>query len=129
LLMSVDADSLLRDLNTQFRDELLTQGRDAKLRTPEIQVSATNITLGPGLATELSDWTSLARKLAAEKNDRGQPYSIEAQQNSLVLTVNPLYRQTVVAEATEQSVDVVRRRLDESGLVEPSISRQGEDRL
>lgn len=36
-------------------------------------------------------------------------------------------RQALTSDAVERSLEVVRRRLDESGLVEPSITRQGND--
>ncbi|HBY39855.1 MAG TPA: protein translocase subunit SecD, partial [Alteromonas sp.] len=37
------------------------------------------------------------------------------------------YKASLASDAIEQSLEVVRRRLNESGLVEPSITRQGND--
>ncbi|MDR0780614.1 MAG: protein translocase subunit SecD [Pseudomonadales bacterium] len=127
LLMSVDADSLLRDLNTQYLNELSERMRKAGIRTTDRDTSATTITLRPVRPEQLEQITELARTLAAERSDRGTPYAFDTTGGVLRLTVNNVYRDKVVGDATQQSLDVVRRRLDESGLVEPSISRQGND--
>jgi SecD/SecF fusion protein len=127
LLLSVDDDGLLRDLNTQYLDELSARLRKASLRTTGHAVTPTDITLRPVKPDQLDAIAGVARTLAVELSDVGLPYAIDTKGGQLHLTVNQPYKEKVVGDATQQSVDVVRRRLDESGLVEPSISRQGND--
>lgn len=45
----------------------------------------------------------------------------------LNLTITEDWQSHLLSEAVERSLEVVRRRLDETGLVEPSITRQGRD--
>lgn len=129
LLLSVDADGLLRDLNTQYLDELSERLKVEGIRTTGREVSAEAMALRPLNPARLDEVAAIARTLAAEKTDLGLPYALTTENGALRMTVNKAYRDAVVADATLQSVDVVRRRLDESGLVEPSISRQGDDRI
>ena len=59
----------------------------------------------------------------------GSHLLLEVDTNELVRNKNPALHEKIVHDAIEQSLEVVRRRLDETGMVEPMITRQGSDSI
>ncbi len=59
----------------------------------------------------------------------GSHLLLEVDTSELVRNKNPAMHTQIVRDAVEQSVEVVRRRLDETGMVEPMITRQGSDSI
>lgn len=55
--------------------------------------------------------------------------SVEKQGNVIALTLSETYKQALRKDALKRSVDVVRKRLNETGLSEPSVSLQGTDAI
>ena len=49
--------------------------------------------------------------------------------NQLVMKMTDAYKTETQSQVVEQSIEVVRRRIDEMGTREPTIERQGEDRI
>ncbi len=48
---------------------------------------------------------------------------------NLAVTLSPAALVQTAKHAVEQSIEIVRRRIDETGVVDPQISRQGSDRI
>jgi SecD/SecF fusion protein len=48
---------------------------------------------------------------------------------NLSLALTEEYQEAVVKDAINRSLEVVRKRLDETGLTEPSVTRQGSDAI
>ena len=48
---------------------------------------------------------------------------------NLALTLSPAALRITATHAVEQSIEIVRRRIDETGVVDPQITRQGDDRI
>ena len=59
----------------------------------------------------------------------GSHLLLEVDTSELVANKNPTLHEQIVRDAVEQSLEVVRRRLDETGMVEPMITRQGSDSI
>lgn len=59
----------------------------------------------------------------------GSHLLLEVDTSELVANKNPALHEQIVRDAVEQSLEVVRRRLDETGMVEPMITRQGSDSI
>lgn len=59
----------------------------------------------------------------------GSHLLLEVDASDLLRDKNPAVHEQIVRDAVEQSVEVVRRRLDETGMVEPMITRQGADSI
>jgi protein-export membrane protein SecD len=47
----------------------------------------------------------------------------------VTLTLSPQALRDRATQAVQQSIEIVRRRIDETGVVDPQIARQGEDRI
>lgn len=84
----------------------------------------------PGAVSEkLPDWYS-QNKLTLGLDLRGGSHLLlEVDTSELVANKNPALHEQIVRDAVEQSLEVVRRRLDETGMVEPMITRQGSDSI
>ncbi len=48
---------------------------------------------------------------------------------NLAITLSPAALVQTATHAVEQSIEIVRRRIDETGVVDPQITRQGNDRI
>ncbi len=48
---------------------------------------------------------------------------------NLAITLSPTALVQTATHAVEQSIEIVRRRIDETGVVDPQITRQGDDRI
>jgi len=59
----------------------------------------------------------------------GQGMSLEANESDLRLTFTPELLRERKNAAISQAMEIVRRRIDGSGLVEASVQRQGDDRI
>ncbi len=57
------------------------------------------------------------------------PKGISQKGNVIVLELTEEYQAAVVKDAINRSLEVVRKRLDETGLTEPSVTRQGSDAI
>ncbi|PSF05416.1 protein translocase subunit SecDF [Marinobacter fuscus] len=84
----------------------------------------------PGnLAEKLPPWYQ-ENTIALGLDLQGGSHLLLEVDTSELIAANPdQNRQQLVKDAIERSLEVVRRRLDETGLVEPSITRQGEDQI
>jgi protein-export membrane protein SecD len=49
--------------------------------------------------------------------------------SNLAITLSPAALAQTATHAVEQSIEIVRRRIDETGVVDPQITRQGSDRI
>ena len=49
--------------------------------------------------------------------------------SNLAITLQPAALVQTATHAVEQSIEIVRRRIDETGVVDPQITRQGSDRI
>jgi len=134
LLLQVDADFVRKEKGENLRDDVRRVLRDAK-------IGYTNLAL-QGLTTsvrirEEKDVPEALRKL----RELSQPLAgVFAGSNIQDIEINEnggLIRLTIsnagiiqrVGQSVEQSIEIVRKRVDELGTVEPSIQRQGLDRI
>ncbi|MBO1327326.1 protein translocase subunit SecD [Acetobacter suratthaniensis] len=129
LLMQVDLPSLTHDrlqtLSENMRDILLQN----HLGYQDFRIDADNATVSflPRSAEEtqagLKALETLPRLSAAE-------FTVVRQDNGrIALTLSPESIATHAREAVTQSIEIVRRRIDGTGAIDPEITRQGDDRI
>ena len=69
-------------------------------------------------------------KPLAANPDGGQDFDVAAQPDgTLSLTPNEAALRTRASGAVQQSIEIVRRRIDATGVLDPQITRQGESRI
>ncbi len=125
LLLAVDTEALAASDNQQFADQFAAALRADGIahHTPVVSIEAIRII--PADPARLTDMAAVVRPLARAGAER--LFSVEQRDGALLIRPTRAHAEALVDDAVERSLEVVRRRLNESGLVDPSITRQGED--
>ena len=129
LLMQVDLDAVEKE-----RLDALVDGARQALRHG--QVGYQNLAAEPANQRVFLHVRDAAQHDAAVAALRAMPEAVPGEfevtdlaGNNLAITLSrPALVQTAT-HAVEQSIEIVRRRIDETGVVDPQITRQGDDRI
>lgn len=127
LLLEVDTPALLLDNNRQLADALNTGLREERIYPQRPEVSREAIVLRPQSAEQLQRLQQQAQKLVRQESGKPDSHSVEVVNASVVIKPGEAWIAQLERDAVERSLEVVRRRLNESGLVDPTITRQGKD--
>ncbi|MEH2626882.1 preprotein translocase subunit SecD [Bradyrhizobium sp. AZCC 1719] len=135
LLLEVDANYVKKQRLDQVRDDARRVLRDAKINYTGLNVRndavEIRITKDTDLPTALSKLRELSQPLGGLLGSSGQR-SLEvadAGGGLLRLTVPQAAITDLLRRTIEQSIQIVERRVNELGTVEPLIQRQGTDRI
>jgi protein-export membrane protein SecD len=135
LLLEVDANAVKKDKLDQLRDEVRRVLRENKIVYTGLAPRADNvevrITKEGDVPTALAKLRDLSQPLGGLLGSSGQR-SLEVSDAGgglIRLTVPPAAITEHVRKAVEQSIQIVERRVNELGTVEPLIQRQGLDRI
>ncbi len=124
LLYQVDIGVVFKE-----REDMLVQDARTSMREEKIGYSRIG-TLDKGMRVVLRD---AAQGEAARKilRNLGQDMVVTSAADGMTLEarLSDIEVQTIVNQTIEQSIEIVRRRVDELGTTEPSIARQGDDRI
>jgi protein-export membrane protein SecD len=123
LLLEVDVKAVIEEQLNGVVDSVRTAFRKANIGYSNLGVSGNSVTLKLRDTGQTED----ARKLLKDAAP-GPDLSI-ADDGSITLTLNDKAIADRQRNAVAQSIEIVRRRIDESGTREPTIQRQGNDRI
>jgi preprotein translocase subunit SecD len=135
ILLEVDAAAVRREKVSQLRDDVRRVLREARVRlvaAPTIKGSSVEVRISE------NDLQQGLTKLRELSQPLGGVLSATGQRSVDIVTVGGgIVRLTVtepalierIRQAVEQSIQIVERRVNELGTVEPSIQRQGLDRI
>ncbi|QWG16242.1 protein translocase subunit SecD [Bradyrhizobium sediminis] len=135
ILLEVDSNSVKKDKLDQVRDDVRRTLRDAKIPYTGLAVRNDNvevrITKDTDLSTALSKLRELSQPLGGLLGSSGQrSLEISDAGGGLIrLNVPQAAITERVRQSVEQSIQIVERRVNELGTVEPLIQRQGVDRI
>ena len=126
LLMTVDTAPLVDGAVARISEQFLSQLKEHRITYQN------PIADGAGWQISLREPSQLgkARALAIEHDraaDGLQMFRISSDDNTLSFSLTQDYIDSLTRDALDRSLEVVRRRLNETGLIEPSITRQGND--
>jgi preprotein translocase subunit SecD len=123
LLLSVDFPLHLRDQLELLQDSIKTTLRTKKIGYSELKVEKHNIIF------KLRD--SKLQKEATTLLGKALPYIDIEKINGdyFQISFQPEYIKDLRTKVIEQSIEIIRRRVDETGTKEPSIQRQGEENI
>ena len=127
LLLGVDVGGLLESRNQRLADTVVLRLREARLRHAPPRVSATGIDVELRDKSRVDEAAAVLRSVLQAQASRA--WTLAENDTVLRLELRRTDIDATVDDAVTQSLEVVRRRLDESGLVEPGIARQGRDRI
>lgn len=123
LLLQVDLSSI-----TKERADSMVASARPELRKEKIGYKRLSV-MENGVRLTLSDPKDID---AAKKILRGldDGLVVESRQDGILeATLTEAALKTIKTQTVEQSIEIVRRRIDETGTNEPVIQRQGEDRI
>ena len=122
LLLEVDVKSVLHERLTAA-----VEGARSVLRRERIRYSGLGVR-GEAVSVTIREMAKLERArqliLAHQKN-----MNLVIKGNQIFLTFSEKEANEQRRAAVEQSIEIVRRRIDETGTREPTIQRQGDDRI
>jgi len=123
LLLEVEVNAVIREQLEALVDEVRVELRKAKIRYSGLGldgVTGVKVTIREAAKTE--DARNLLRRLDITTNT-----SVDGETIRIVLSDRAIADRRNAAMS--QSVEIVRRRIDQTGTREPTIQRQGDDRI
>ena len=134
LLLEVDAAAVRKEQLQSINDDVLRVLRQARIPFTGRAVRSNNvevhITRDADIDTALAKLQELSQPVAGFAGTTGQR-TIAVTANGGTITLNPTEPAITerVRQAVDQSIQIIERRVNELGLVEPTIQREGTDRI
>jgi preprotein translocase subunit SecD len=133
LLMEVDMKAVVKERLEGMIDAVRQALRPGAIfyQTLEAQPDQNRILLKLRDATKLGAAEAAIRPLITAEGPTATPEFDEAStpDGTIVLTLSPVALNARARGAVQQSIEIVRRRIDATGVVDPQITQQGEDRI
>jgi preprotein translocase subunit SecD len=135
ILLEVDSRAIQRERLETLRDDVRRVMRDARIGYTNLAIQGLSVQLR---IRETNDFPEALRRVRELSAPIGGIFAgssvrdvevIDAGDNVIRLTVTEAGLNDRIRQAVSQSIEIVRRRVDELGTVEPSIQRQGADRV
>jgi len=122
LLYEVDVDVVFKEQAELLRSDLSSELRKAKINRSGLGIIDGGVKLTLKDAADGEEARKIIRRL---QND----IAIDSKGASITAVLNEAGRKSLYDQTIAQSIEIVRRRIDELGTTEPVIQRQGEDRI
>jgi protein-export membrane protein SecD len=123
LLLEVDMGAVEKERLAGLVDEMRTQLNAAKIGYTDLRAESARVTFTVRDQDRVKDVRDIVAKLDPD-------IDLQTGANGAVtLTPNPAALQQRRISAVDQSIEIVRRRIDETGTKEPTIQREGDDRI
>ena len=122
LLLEVQLEVLYKEELENFSDSIRLLARDNSVKINKVTVNQNDIKV-------IFDNNN---KIDEIKNSFIQMYrgvGLIVNENTLTIKLDDLYKKTIQDSAIKQSLEIVRKRIDESGTKEPLIQRSGKKRI
>lgn len=133
LLYEVDTDALHRERLSNLVEDVRTQLRNEQIPFGELVQQGEVVSVRIGDASRYNDALNLLRKnIGAPMTGviGGKDVSISSKGDQRIeIRYVPEAIRADAAKAVEQSIETIRRRIDSLGTKEPSINRQGDNRI
>ncbi|MGE6120051.1 protein translocase subunit SecD [Aeromonas media] len=125
LLIGVDVDFVIDNQTKNLVDTLRTRFREANLRGASVMRTAQGsvaVTL-PDVAGQ-EGWLNVIKESAGTRQDQ---WTLSRSGNELKLVLSESERTLLVNNAVTQNLSILKKRINELGIVEASVQRQGQD--
>ena len=122
LLLEVQLDVLYNEELENFSDSIQLISRENSTKINKINIDDNKVTI----------YLDNSIKINEIKNSFIQLYrgvSVQSNNNILTIQLDDIYKKTIQDSAIKQSLEIVRKRIDESGTKEPLIQRSGKKRI
>ncbi|MGU9981952.1 protein translocase subunit SecD [Phreatobacter sp. HK31-P] len=134
LMLQVDSDEVRRAMLENLRDDVRRVMRDSRLQVQNLgfQGNAVVVRLRDGQNGELAltELRKLPQMIGGAFSTSGQyDFEVSRQGDTFAVAATDAGIRDKISRAVTQSIEVVRRRIDQLGTTEPVIQRQGIDRI
>ncbi|HEY0281388.1 MAG TPA: protein translocase subunit SecD [Rhizomicrobium sp.] len=135
VLLEVDLDGVMKDRVETTLGDIRRALRKARIAYADLKAS------GDAVSVRITEADQFDKALAALKavnpatsgaafSVGGRQYEVTQPGNGVIaMRMTEQYKRQTEAQIVSQSIEVVRRRIDELGTKEPSIEQQGKDRI
>lgn len=125
LLLAADTDALFEKQLSSFSEDVLTELRQQNIRYSR-KSGAENGVFSFTLR-DINDTRKVKETayLISAQPSASSALQVDIQHSTVRLTLNELYTKKLLQDALNRSVEVVRKRLNETGLNEPNVTLQG----
>jgi preprotein translocase subunit SecD len=134
LLLEVDTSAVRKERLQTLNDDVLRVLRQARIpftgRAIQGNGVVVHITRDADVKTAVDKLGELSQPLSGILGSTGQR-SLDITENAGLVTLTPSDAALTerIRQAVDQSIEIIQRRVNELGLVEPSIQREGLDRI
>jgi protein-export membrane protein SecD len=134
LLLEVDMPGVMRERLEIMRDDIRAQLRRARINYTGLDAARETVSLRISDVTRLEEARKILRDIASPPGTfltltSAQFDLTDDGQGGFGLRMAPAYQRQLQTQIVAQSIEVVRRRIDELGTREPTIQQQGENRI
>lgn len=128
LLLEIDFDSYFKEQMQGLRSDVRSSFRGKTIDGKRIGYKGGINLVGNSVALTLSN-VSTADQVIKIIKDISRDLRVKNANGRLKISYTEEYIKTLKRNVLEQSIEIVRRRVDETGTREPDIQMQGEDRI
>ena len=133
LLLEVDMKAVLKERLDSLTDGVRQALRGAQIfyQSLDAQPERNRVLLRLRDPARTEAAVALVRPLASADPSSGSPdMAVDSNPDgTIALTLSPAALSARASGAVEQSIEIIRRRIDETGVVDPQITRQGQSRI
>lgn len=122
LLLSVDMDDVLKERMQTLEDSARQVLREHRMRYQNLNASA------EGLKVKIQDFNDRNKALSYLRNLE-EGLEARTEDDTIIVFYSDVALKLLKNRVVDQSIEIVRRRIDELGTKEPVIQGQGEDRI
>ncbi len=125
LLIGVDLSFVVDNQTRNLVDMLRTQFREARLRGANVaRVSEGEVRVTLPEVADQAPWLTIIKDSAGTRQDQWQ---LNRSGNELRLVMSEAERTLLANNAVTQNLSILKKRINELGIVEASVQRQGQD--
>ncbi len=122
LLLEVQTDVLIKEEFENFSDTIRIIAREKRTKINNIEKINESLKVRFESADNLKD-------IRQEFLQNYRSVNFNINNNIVSITIDEIYKKSIQDSAIKQSLEIVRKRIDESGTKEPLIQRSGRDRI
>ncbi len=122
LLLEVKNEILLEEEINNISDFVRKFAREEKISLISLEINTDELLIQTSKKSDVE-------KLIEFKNKNYPRLNIARNDNNLIFKISDSHKKNLFESAINQSLEIVRKRIDESGTKEPLIQRQGIDRI
>ena len=128
LLLEVDMATVVKERLDSLADSARTALRGkVQYLPPTVQAAQDRVLVRIGNPAQVDDAASLLR--TASTSAGAAEYDVTTEPGAVAMTLSPAILRDRADRAIAQSIEIVRRRIDTTGVLDPVITKQGDNRI